>query len=59
MKQLLEAHPSLGYLGGALAAVPPWVLDLKEGLGIAGTLVGIAIGVVTLMIQLRAWRRGR
>lgn len=58
MLRVIEQHPALGYLGGLVAAIPPWVLDLRDWIGIVGAIVGVAVGVVTLAIQVRAWRRG-
>jgi len=55
--RILEQHPAFGYVGALFAALPPWALDLREWIGIAGALLGLAIGVLTFAIQVRTWRR--
>ena len=56
---LLERRPSLGYLGASVpTATGFWVLvEQATKLGaLCSILIGIAVGVVTLRVQLRALR---
>lgn len=59
LASLLERRPALGYFGGLLAAMPPWVSDLELWLKLIGALVGIVVGLLTAAIQARTWWRGR
>lgn len=55
----VEGNPAAGYASGLLAALPPWVFDVREWLGLASTCVGLVLALVTLAIQVRVWVRGR
>lgn len=48
MFDLLRNKPVLGIL---LSTLPSAVLDLKQPLEIAGTIVGLAIGAITLCLK--------
>jgi hypothetical protein len=59
--KLIERRPELGYLSASLTSLGSWVSfaeDAKLVLGLATGVVSLAVGVYTLRIQIRAWKRG-
>lgn len=56
----VERHPALGYIGAAAPTITGFSAILESAREIGGVLsimIGIAVGSVTLMIQLRILRQ--
>lgn len=63
LAELLDRHPVAGwFFAGAstvLGALPTWLLDARDVLGIASVALGAVIGYFTVRIQADQWRERR
>jgi len=60
--ELLTAKPSYGFMasmGGGVAGLLTALKVITPIFGFVSVLIGIAVGIVTLMIKLREWKRNR
>jgi hypothetical protein len=58
---VLEKRPSLGYIGATLpglGVVMNVITDATTVLTFLSVLIGLGVGVLTLLIQLRNWKQG-
>jgi hypothetical protein len=62
--EAVERRPAIGYtgsaigVGGGLAGISGIIETATKIGGLLSVLIGIAVGIVTLMVQIRIWRNG-
>lgn len=58
INHLLSDHPEIGILGSVGSFLLSLINNLTPVLQFIALIIGVAIGIVTLMIKWRDWRKG-
>ena len=56
---LLENHPSIGLLATITASIQSFIETASPILQFIGLIVGVSIGIVTLLIKIKHWKKDK